>query len=217
MDVRKLKRLGALLVILLVIILTVTKCSKDSKEKIDQEKYDNNIDIPTDVAFDFVEVEEKDFIRDYSNPTLNEEASAYDLYGRDNCYFDEEGLHILDSEYGTEIRLIANNFIDTRKYTNLIVKPDMDKLESVEYIGLDVIKFTLKDISLKETEKFLKDLKDEYYYEMDFVDNSIIYKAASDASHKLTVSYDSYNSMAIFEYDFYEDANASAGESIELN
>lgn len=202
MNYQKLKRLAILICLAIVLILIISHCEIEEKGPSEQEIEQQQNVSTNDVAFDISSVEDDRFIRDYTNPTDDEKAAAYERYGQngDKCYFDENGLNVL-REDSNEYVLITNKMMEDHKRFQAIVRPPEDKIDYFEYAE-EYLKVYLRNVSLKETESHLKDVKKEYDYELPIVETKVIYKGVNEHGDRVTVTYDSMNSKALFNYTF---------------
>lgn len=202
MNVQKLKRLAILICVALVLILIISHCEIEEKGPSEEEIEQQQNISTNEVAFDISSVEDDRFIRDYTNPTEKEEKAAYERYGQgaDKCYFDENGLNVL-KENSNEYILITNKIMEDNKRFKSIARPPEDKIDYFEYANA-YLKVFLRNVSLKETESYLKDVKKEYDYELPIVETKVIYKGANEHGDRVTVTYDSTNSKALFNFSF---------------
>lgn len=197
MNYEKLKRLAILIVVILFIILVVTNCDKKEDLETQHQTFKEHQDVPTEVPFDISEVEEDGIARDYTNPTEEEEEEAYIIYGKDGCYFDEKGLHIKHEDATETLR--THLILDDYEFLKTIPIPDSKKIEYFEYED-DVFRIFLKNVSLKETEAYLKELKKDYKYPITITEANVMYKAVCELGHRVTVSHNNSSEKALFEF-----------------
>ncbi len=197
MNYEKLKRLAILIGVIIVVILIASNCEMKDDLKTQQQNFKEHQDVPTDVPFDISEVEEDGIARDYTNPTEEEEEEAYIIYGKDGCYFDEKGLHIKHQDATETLR--TNLILEDYEFLKTIPMPDIKKVEYFEYED-NVFRIFLKNVSLKETEAYLKELKEDYKYPITITESNVMYKAVCELGHRVTVSHNNSSEKAVFEF-----------------
>lgn len=197
MNYEKLKRLAILIGVLIVIILIATNCEKKVDLEAEKESIKEHQDVSTETPFDISEVEEEGIARDYTNPTAEEEQEAYIIYGKDGCYFDEKGLHIKNTNGKETLRtqLLLEDFA----FINTIPMPDSKKVDYYEYED-NVFRIFLKNVSEKETESYLKKIKEIYKYPVTITETEVIYKADCSDGHRVTVSFNASAERATFNF-----------------
>jgi hypothetical protein len=197
MNYEKLKRLAILIIVLLLVILVVTNCDKKEDLGAAQENLKEHQDVPTEVPFDISEVEEDGIARDYTNPTEEEEEEAYIIYGKDGCYFDEKGLHI--KGYDSNVILRTQLLLDDFEFIKTIPLPGDKKIDYFEYEE-NKLRVYLKNMSEKEFEKYLKEIKDIYKYPVTITEPNVVYKADCTDGHRVSASYSTSSEKATFEF-----------------
>lgn len=199
-KIRKLKRLVFFIVILLVVIISLNVLRKSSNTN--GKNNSNNSEIKTDATINVAEIDSGRFIKDYTNPTSDEIAKAYDTYGYGECYFTDEGLFIKADEYGTsEDRLITNVWLSENKLVSKVKKPDVGTLETIE-IGQTYLKIYLCDISEKDLKKYIKEIDDIYSNEIKTNNDAVVYKARDNEKNKVEIKYNAKQEVASILYNF---------------
>ena len=200
MNYEKLKRMAILIVAILLVVLIATNCEmkEDYEKQINDGKEQQNIS--TEVPFDVTQIEDDNMVRDYTNPTEEEEMEAYKRYGKDGCYFDEKGLHI-KNEDGSQI-LVTQLLLEDNEFLKTLPDIDVNKIDYFEYENNAVIVYFRK-MTKKEFESYLKAIKKDYKYPVTIKETNVEYKADCAEGHRVTVSYNEGTEKAAFKFKRY--------------
>jgi hypothetical protein len=200
MKKEKLVRIAKMLLIAIVaIILFVFVILPKLKDgNITTGKADEGIS--TDITFNASDYDNNKMVQDYSNPTDEERLAINKKYGMGHSYFDEEGLHLVDiADIYTyeEDKLITDKWPD-HEFTNSIIKPDMEIREII--VAETYLKIYKKNVSKKEIEKYVKEIKKEYKYEITGGLPKSIYRACNEEEELVDVMWK--NNEGCIEYRF---------------
>lgn len=192
--IKKLKILAAFVAILLVVFICVIKIvgSKNNNAISNDNKTSENgeqLETVTEPEIDYEVLDNsRKIMRDYRNPTPDDQAEAYDLYGYDYVSFSEDGLVVEANEYeGTEKRLITDVWPDEDLTANL-KKPEVGTLDIVE-VGETYVIIQLRSIKESEAKKYISQIKGEYSNSQKVSDKRILYLAQNDAGSTVRIKY----------------------------
>lgn len=191
MERNKLVRISKVLTFILILILLFVFLiwpkiiNKDSTTKNDEEG------ISTNIPFKASDYDNSKMVQDYLNPTDEERAAITQKYGLGYSYFDGEGLHLVNiSDVYTyeEDQLITDRW-PNHKFTNAVVKPDMELREII--VAQTYLEIYVKDVSKKELKNYIKEIEDEYKHETSSGNPNSIYKAYNDDGNTVDITWKS--------------------------
>lgn len=192
-KIKKLKILAVFVAILLVVLIFVIKIigSKNNTISNDNKANENEeqLETVTEPEMDYEVLDNsRKIMRDYRNPTPDDQAEAYDLYGYEYVSFSEDGLVLGANEYeGTEKRLITDVWPDEDLTANL-KKTEVGTLDIVE-VGETYVTIQLRSIKESEVKKYISQIKGEYSYSQKVSDKRILYLAQNSAGTSVRIKY----------------------------
>ena len=199
-EKKKLKRLFTLVFVPFVLILIIAfyVLPKSEKGELSNKQVGDNI-FSTDVMFSASKYERTKIIQDYSNPTEVEKNIINSTYGAGNWYFDEQGLHVILQYVEDNERLYTDIWPENEKTKN-IIKPEMEILE-IE-LGKTFMQIKVVDVTEKDLNRYIKDIKKEYKNEMSPISLNEIFRASSEDHKVVNIEFKKEISEAIIKYTF---------------
>lgn len=177
-NMKKLKILAGALIVLLITIIIVNSNLKSEKD------YDNYTNQTSDVK----SPDSTKMVRDYLEPTPEEKAELYSLYGYDNVEFTSQGIVIKPGDYNSfEKKLCTDVWPDT-ELTSKVKKPVVGKVNTVE-VGETYIIIELKNITEKEAKEYISEIKSEYTKSEKSKENGVLFLARNSEDVLVKVSY----------------------------
>lgn len=203
MNVKKLKRIALLLIISLIIVIFISVITSNEDSKvINNNNNQNQNEISTESTVNLINEYDNDrMIQDYTNPTTEEKAKVFDLYGVENVSFTKQGLVIYPTEYdNTEKRLLTDIWVDN-EMTNKVSPPTVGEMYLLE-VGQTYLIISLKDVTEKELKQYINEINDEYSDVTKIKSDSILYYAKNDDGSSVKIEYKKSNKKATIEYEF---------------
>lgn len=200
MGKNKLVRLSRFLLFLLILVFIFAFFIWPKLVQKDKLGEKGEEGISTNTPFKASDYDNGKMVQDYSNPTDEERWAVNQKYGVGYSYFDEEGLHLVniaDVYAYEEDRLITDKWPE-HEYTNAVLKPDLEIREIV--VAETYLEIHVKDVSKKDLEKYIKQVKDEYKNEVASVIPNTLYRAYNDDDVLLSVMWK--EEQGVIEYRF---------------
>lgn len=205
MTKNKLKKVAMLLFICIIAILIwngfrISQKISDGMEKKNRDNEEISTSMPVDLSTKITE----SFISDYTNPTFEEEAKAYERYGYDNCYFTSNGLIVKADEYNNIPERLFTNVWQESEASNKILKPSIGEISLIELPDDSSYVFiTLKSVEKKEVQDYVKEVKKEYSKEKKKKNlETYIYYGTNESGDEVRITYDESNAVAFIKYYF---------------
>lgn len=204
MDAKKIKKLKRLVFLIIVLLIVIVSFNSWRRSKIFEGEgiKTSSGELKTDATINVAEIDSGRFIKDYTNPTTEEIAKAYDIYGYGNCYFTDEGLYVKADEYGYyQNRLITNLWLSKNTLVSKVKKPEVGNIDNIE-IGQTYLQIYLYDVTEKELKTYIKEIDDEYNDELETKKDSTLYIARNEKNDKVEIKYNSMSKIASILYSF---------------
>lgn len=197
-EKKKLKRLFRVVFIAFVIVLILAFYILPKSEKGELVKNEEE-GVSTDVVFEASQYEKTKMIQDYLNPTDSEKNFVNSTYGVGNWYFDNQGLHVT-LQYEADNERLFTDVWPENNLTQNILKPEMEILE-IE-LGKTFMQIKVIDVTEKEINRYIKDIKKEYKNEMTPISLNEIFRASSEEHKVVNVEFKEELSEAVIRYTF---------------
>ena len=177
-DIKKLKILAGALVILLIVIIIASNSSKAEKNYSDYTNQTSDVKSPDSTKM----------VRDYLDPTPEEKAELYNLYGYDNVEFTSQGIVIKPEDYNLFEKKLCTDIWPDTELISKVKKPEVGKINTVE-VGETYIIIELKNITEKEVKEYISEIKSEYTKSEKSKEDGVLFLARNSENILVKVSY----------------------------
>ena len=177
-DIKKLKILAGALVILLTVIIIASNSSKSEKNYSDYTNQTSDVKSPDSTKM----------VRDYLDPTPEEKAELYNLYGYDNVEFTSQGIVIKPEDYNLFEKKLCTDIWPDTELISKVKKPEVGKINTVE-VGETYIIIELKNITEKEVKEYISEIKSEYTKSEKSKEDGVLFLARNSENILVKVSY----------------------------
>lgn len=194
-----------LIIILLVILMLYNNAPKNKSNIINSnlgtEQKEN---ISTDITVDVLNASEKQqFVRDYTNITVEELEKIYKLFGYENVSINEYGFEVSSYYYPSYKLQYTDVWIDTNEIVKKIKKPDFGEIDRI-VIGPSSIKISLIKVKEEDIEDYADDIKKEYDDKIEAIDYNTIYCGNNESGDRVEIKYIENKKEGYIEYSFIE-------------
>ena len=196
-DKKKLKRLFVMVSIAFIIVLILAFGILPKAENGAIIKKEDGVS--NNAVFEASQYEKEKMIQDYMNPTESEKNFVNATYGVGNWYFDNQGLHVT-LQYVEDNERLFTDIWPENDLTQNILKPEMEILE-IE-LGKTFIQIKVADVTERNINKYIKDIKKEYKNEMTPISLNEIFRASSKENKVVSIEFKEVASEAIIRYTF---------------